>query len=166
LIAAAVSSGRVIDYALPGRRLDLTGKISHPAWLLYPDPAGRLPEEKPGTLVVVDGSWPQARRMRQRICELRGLPIMSLPPHSSCPRERGEVRRGVFLREQQRDGELPTALAVADALVALGEAQAAQALRNAYAALLRKMIGLGKTRLRATAESLEPALIARALEIE
>jgi DTW domain-containing protein YfiP len=138
LIAATLQSGRVVDYALPGHALHLDGEIVDPAWLLYPDPARPLPmDDTPKTLIVLDGTWPQARRMRQRIPALRGLPILNLRAQEP----------GAFLREQRVASELPTALAVSEALRMLGEPQAAAALHHAYAVLRRKMIALGKTHL-------------------
>jgi len=49
------------------------------AWLLWPDAPSR-PEGKPSTLVVLDGSWSQTRRMIQRIPQLRKLPRYSVNP--------------------------------------------------------------------------------------
>jgi DTW domain-containing protein YfiP len=46
-------------------------------WLLFPGVAPR-PEGTPEQLVVLDGSWPQARRMAQRIDVLHTLPRFSL----------------------------------------------------------------------------------------
>ena len=56
------------------------------AMLLYPDPAAQTLEpywahiEGPLTLVVPDGSWPQARRAARRDPLLRDLPRLQLPP--------------------------------------------------------------------------------------
>lgn len=50
--------------------------------LLFPDanaPVLTHVDPPVRTLVVPDGSWPQARRMRQRIVALRALPCVRLP---------------------------------------------------------------------------------------
>jgi DTW domain-containing protein YfiP len=51
------------------------------AYLLYPEgePAVVAPDPPPRTLVVLDASWHQSRRMRQRIAAVRGLPVLRLP---------------------------------------------------------------------------------------
>jgi DTW domain-containing protein YfiP len=89
-----------------------------PVYLLYPDgepPAA--PPAGPISLVVLDGSWPQARRMLQRIPEVRGLPRLALPPPAVA---RPRLRRG-------RDaGEMSTLEAIACAIAFVeGEAMAA-----------------------------------------
>jgi DTW domain-containing protein len=50
------------------------------AWLLWPgepEPPASLPP--PSTLVVLDGSWSQSRKMMQRVAEFRTLQRWSLP---------------------------------------------------------------------------------------
>jgi DTW domain-containing protein YfiP len=70
--------------------LDDTGLRGPHTYLLFPDgPPGPVP---PGVerVVVLDGSWSQAKHMLQRIPALRPLPRISLPP----PREpRRRLRR-------------------------------------------------------------------------
>ncbi len=53
------------------------------AFVLFPLPG--IPEltpevvESPSTLVLLDGTWPQARRLKRRVVGLRGLPLLALP---------------------------------------------------------------------------------------
>jgi DTW domain-containing protein YfiP len=62
--------------------------------LLFPGPVPVAPGAPPpwaplaapALIVVVDGTWPQARRMVQRIAALRGLPRLALPPPPPMPR--------------------------------------------------------------------------------
>ena len=51
------------------------------AWLLFPDgpPLTAAPPVPPRCVIVLDGTWDQARHMRQRFVALRGLPILRLP---------------------------------------------------------------------------------------
>jgi DTW domain-containing protein YfiP len=82
----ALARGELETYGAPGGDgpgpADLEG-----AWLLFPDGA-RTPEAPPRTLVAVDGSWSQARRMVQQVPWLRVLPRMALPPGPALPRLR------------------------------------------------------------------------------
>lgn len=53
--------------------------------LLYPGPGARdvstlPPGERPRGLVVLDGTWPQARAMYRHVAALRDLPHFTLPP--------------------------------------------------------------------------------------
>ena len=66
------NTARLAALALAGCEVWPYGGASHPdwdslgeeAWLLFPE-AGARPAAAPRTLVVVDGSWPQARRRRR-----------------------------------------------------------------------------------------------------
>jgi tRNA-uridine aminocarboxypropyltransferase len=88
------------------------------SWLLYPEgPPWEPARGVPSQLVVLDGTWAQARRMRQRLPALRGLPILSLPP--------GHGRDRLRLRRPPRPGAMSTLEAIARAVALLeGEALA------------------------------------------
>jgi DTW domain-containing protein YfiP len=104
----STNTGRIALLALPNASLvefggeepsgTLEALIGPQAALLFPD--GGRPVDGPvdgavGTVVVVDGSWSQARRMVQRIPALRGLPRLSLPERpegESLPRLRAANR--------------------------------------------------------------------------
>ena len=84
------NTGRLAALALPGATLlDHGGRAVLPpdavprdgAWLVYPEgpPRTVAPAPPPQTLVIVDATWSQTRRMRQRIPALRGLPVLHLP---------------------------------------------------------------------------------------
>ncbi len=75
------------------------------AWLLFPDGA-RTPEAPPRTIVAVDASWSQARRMVQRVPWLRALPRLAVAPGPPLPR----------LRVAPRGDGLSTIEAIARAL--------------------------------------------------
>ena len=73
----------------PTQSLDESRLTGEGTWLLFPE--GDVHKttwsgDAPKTLVVLDGTWPQARRMRQRIRGLRGLPTLSLPKNEVATR--------------------------------------------------------------------------------
>jgi DTW domain-containing protein YfiP len=93
------------------------------------DPRSLLPDPLPHTLVVLDGSWGQARRMLQRIPPLRTMPRLSLP-----------VREGERLRRPTVEGGMSTLEAIAAALELLGDTAAARALEELHrVAIARSM---------------------------
>jgi DTW domain-containing protein YfiP len=71
-------------------------------------------------LIVLDGSWPQARRMILRVPGLRALPRLALPPPASPDRQR--------LRRPRRTMEMSTLEAVAAAIALLEGADIARPL--------------------------------------
>ena len=101
------------------------------AWLLWPgepEPAAATP--RPSTLVVLDGSWSQARKMMQRVPQLHSLRRWSLP----APAGRRSLRASP-------PGGMSTLEAIAEALAALeGEAVGAQ-LRAVHEGLVQKQLG-------------------------
>ncbi len=80
LAALAMPNLSLVDYGGPGPGAQFDPSVIPPgAWLLYPDQVATRPDPPPGTVVVLDGTWAQARRMSQRHAVLRGLPKLSLP---------------------------------------------------------------------------------------
>lgn len=115
---------------------DLTG-----AWLLYPlgEPMVATPAEPPAQLVVLDGSWSQARRMYRKLPALRGLPILRLPDAPMA------VAR---LRASPGPGQVSTIEAIAQALRLLeGEA---------HATPLERLFAVAVERARATGRLNKP----------
>lgn len=107
--------------------------------LLFPEGPVDRPLTAPSNLVVIDGSWAQARKIRTRQKALRGIPTL-----------RVEVHPTPMLRKQISEGRGPTALAVAQALALFGEANAARAIREGYQelhGLLRKNENAKKTQI-------------------
>jgi DTW domain-containing protein YfiP len=133
--ALAVEGSEVLEQGLPGARLDASGLSAPGTWLLFPSPhPPPVDADPPRRLVVPDGTWPQARRMIQRIPALRALPRLPLPPAPVAPRLRRPVAGGMSTLE-----------ALAAALRALGEPEPAARLD----ALLAAGVDLA-TRLRGT----------------
>ncbi|MGA9523852.1 MAG: tRNA-uridine aminocarboxypropyltransferase [Myxococcaceae bacterium] len=110
IAALALPSLRVVEYD-PGAPPDVEALVADaaPAWLLYPGSGAEpvIPEGQPRTLVVLDGTWTQTRKMAHKHPALLRLPRLSLPP-GTLP-----VRR---LREAPSADARSTLEAIADAL--------------------------------------------------
>jgi len=100
------------------------------AWLLWPGGVSTVPVPKPKTVVVLDGSWSQARRMFQRVPELRRLPQWSLV----APEGRRSLR-------EAPPGGMSSLEAVAQAVEALDGVDAARPFHEAHEALVQKQLG-------------------------
>lgn len=97
------------------------------AWLLYPGLEGsaRL-QTPPRTLVVLDGTWRQTRKMLRRLPELSRLPLFSLEDD---PRTLERDR----LRQPPRPGARSTLESIADALRVLDSPERGQRLLDLHA---------------------------------
>ncbi len=81
LAVQALVNARLLTHGSPHEPLDSAVLREPGTWLLYPDGTPPPPDTPPPRqLVVLDGSWSQARKMTQRIPELRALPRLTLPP--------------------------------------------------------------------------------------
>lgn len=112
-----------LEYGAEEAELDESALAGDDTWVLYPDgdhapPAGT----QPARLIVLDGTWSQARRMRQRIRALRGLPFLRLPP----PRDRLRLRR------PHDPSGMSTLEAIAAAVALLEGAAVAEPLERFY----------------------------------
>lgn len=129
MAARALENALLLDHGVPGRRLDLSALLEPDARVLYPGP-GVAPGEAVRTLVVLDGSWSHVRGMRWRIPPLAGLRSLGLPAPVVAPLR---MRRG------QHPDQLATIEAIAGALDALGEPDAAGALRGVFHTMAARM---------------------------
>ena len=84
MVQAAIPTTIILDYGAPGAELDPAALPLSEASLLFPGETTQSPALK--TLIIVDGSWPQARRMVQRIPGLASLPKTSVSPLPVPPR--------------------------------------------------------------------------------
>jgi DTW domain-containing protein len=76
----------VVDYDSRLRKHPETLELPRGAGLLYPHPCARdihtlTPEERPESLVVIDGTWHHARTLYRDIPRLHALPHFTLPAH-------------------------------------------------------------------------------------
>jgi len=99
------------------------------AALLFPAEGARelVAADGPLTLVVPDGTWRQARKLRTRTAGLEGLPCVTLPPGPATTYQ---------LRAERREGGLSTLEAVARAFGILE----GQAIEAALLAIQRVMV--------------------------
>jgi DTW domain-containing protein YfiP len=141
----ASNSGRLCAMALERCQLIRYGRQDEPlpndwavadAALLFPEPAAP-PARPPARIVVLDASWSQARKMRQRIAGLRGMPILALP----AARPTRPMRT---LRTPPYPGQLPTILAIAEALALVDGETVAAPLRALWDLTVTRMTRDGR----------------------
>lgn len=120
--AAALEGAQVHEWGMEDAPLDVEALLVPGAVVLFPA-AGPTPPPgvPPRRLIVVDGSWSQARRILHRSA-LRTLPRLSLPPPPPRPR----------LRAQKLAEGMSTLEAVAAAYTHLGEPEIGEALERLY----------------------------------
>lgn len=126
LAALALSNARIIDMAAENPapvRAELAELQN--AWLLYPGSASAGRDgERPETLVVLDGTWRQTRKMLRRLPELARFPRFTLADDADPHRAR--------LRESPRPGARSTLESIADALAVLDSAASGQKLLHLH----------------------------------
>ncbi len=139
----STGTARVAALALPSLRLvDFTddpeaSNAALPAldaaqdWVLYPDDTASEPASPPRTLVVVDGTWRQTRKMLKKLPKLDGLPRLRL---TAAPPKALRLR-GTSLEEGRSTLE-----ALADALALLGDVDAAQGLHALHALYVERVL--------------------------
>jgi DTW domain-containing protein YfiP len=116
----ALEGSRVLEHGVPGEPLDATGLAAPGAWLLFPTPHPPPGDAAPPRrLIVPDGTWAQARRIVQRVPEVRTLPRLAVD--AAAP-------DALRLRRPLVAGGMSTLEAVAAALRVLGDVEAADAL--------------------------------------
>jgi len=135
----ALPNSELVDHARAGEPFDPDWRPGPGAWLLFPEGAPRTapPAPPPERLVVLDATWKQARRMRQRLAGLRGVPVLRLPD-APAPLER--------LREAPAPGMVSTIEAIARALRLLEGDDAAAALERLFDVVVARAHAAGRSR--------------------
>ena len=139
MAALALPRCRILSYGSPGQPPFDASILEEPGtWLLFPDaqqtPAPDAPP--PARLIVLDGSWGQARRMVQRVPALRRLPGLKLPPPAP------DTRR---LRRPPHPDGMSTLEAVAGALAHLEGEHVARPLYALHEVMIdRVMMSRGR----------------------
>ena len=125
LIPLVLRKSTIIDVGVQGTTAP-TNVCRGTTVLLFPGGRPIVEIDRIDRLVVLDGTWSQARRMRYRLAALEGIPTVSIsaPPPA------------LALREPRHEGELATAVAVAHALCALGQTEGSRELHRAFEALV------------------------------
>ncbi len=129
--ALALQDVTIVEHALPGTPTALAPLVEPGAVLLFPSPHAPVLEPCPRQVVVVDATWAQARRMAQRLPELRALPRLSIPAGVL-------ARRPQAMRRTKLSGGRSTLEAIAGALALLGERDAADALARLHEAAMER----------------------------
>ena len=126
--ALALPKSRILAYG-GGEPFDATPLLAPGSALLYcSGPARPLPFV-PACLIVLDGSFRQARRMYKRVPELRSLPEFSLPAPRVTPTR---------LRQPTQPEGMSTIEAIAAALSALEGPELAAPLWSLHAELVSR----------------------------
>jgi len=95
LAACAIPSLNLIDFGAPGAPWADPGLVTPGTALLFPDPEAPA-ATTPDHLIVVDGSWAQARKMVNKIPGLKTLPRLSIkPPETNLVRIRTPPEPGM-----------------------------------------------------------------------
>lgn len=126
--AAALSN---IDVRVFGQKdVPLKADDLEGAWLLWPGEP-ELPESiaRPSTIVVLDGSWSQSRKMMQRVPEFRALRRWSLP----APAGRRSLRAAPA-------GGMSSLEAIAEAITQLEGEQLGARVRAVHEALVQRQL--------------------------
>ncbi|HVE83266.1 MAG TPA: tRNA-uridine aminocarboxypropyltransferase [Myxococcales bacterium] len=132
LAALALERAALHTYGAPGSPFQPSLLAGEGTWLLFPGPGGAPgPAGSPARLLVLDGSWGQARRMVQRLPALRALPRLSLPPH-------GQDR--VRMRRPPSPEGLSTLEAIAFALGSLEGEQVQRPLLELYELAVQRVL--------------------------
>jgi DTW domain-containing protein len=132
----ALTNSAIIDHGGsggPAQLADLDG-----AWLLFPEGEAMLtaPVPPPKTLIVLDATWSQARRMYRKIDALRGLPLLRLPDEPM-PQAR--------LRQSPGPGRVSTIEAIARALRLLEGDEMATPLEQLFAVAVGRAQSTGRS---------------------
>jgi DTW domain-containing protein YfiP len=106
----ALPNSEIVPHGVQGQPIQPDTLAPEGTWLLYPGGTTETPATPPARVLVLDGSWSQARRMLQRFHFLHGLPRLSLVPR--------EVER-VRMRKQHLEEGMSTLEAVAGAVALL-----------------------------------------------
>ena len=140
------NTGRLAAACLAASELVVRGREGEPdrplelgprPILLFPDPDATPLErvvadgDGPVTLIVPDGTWRQAQRVRSRVPGLAAVPCALLPP--------GEPTR-YRLRHEPRPGGLATAEAIARALGLLEGRQVEAAITRVLRAMVERTL--------------------------
>lgn len=132
----------LMDHGRPGLVLDVAPLLQPGAALLFPEGAPWPSTLAPPTqLVVVDGSWPQARKMVQKLTPLHRLPRFSLV---------GGPPAGKRLRTPPHPDGMSTLEALAVALGVLEGPTVRDHLLDAHARFVEQVLqskGLGSQRV-------------------
>jgi DTW domain-containing protein YfiP len=144
LAALALTQCQLVTYGTPAGVRDFGPLIPAGAWVLFPESMGPKERSEAGpthngttpprgtTVVVLDGTWHQAKRMLHRVDALHGLPRLSFRGPAGVPR----------LRRPTVSGGMSTLEAIAAAVEVLEGEAPARALRALHDTFVRRGLQL------------------------
>ena len=135
----ALPNSVIVDHAggdPPGRAPTVIPPLDG-AWLVFPagEAQTTAPVPPPAQIVVLDGTWAQARKMYRKLAALRGLPALRLPD-AAMPAAR--------LRESPGPGQVSTIEAIARALRLLEGDAVATPLEDLFAVAVQRAVATGR----------------------
>jgi len=133
LVAAMLEGSETLIVGRPGGVPPWEPPEGRPRLVLHPDgrPLGDEDRRRRPCLLVPDGTWPQTRRMTQRVGWLR---------EAEPVRVETQVPRGAVLRQPRRPGLLCTLEAVARALAVLESSDVAEAMLAVLDELVKRAL--------------------------
>lgn len=136
IAAMALPSCELLDYGGRGNVFDEAPLLSEGTWLLFPSDSNRTPSPaEVRNVIVLDGTWAQARGMLKRLPGICALPRLGVTP------VRVEAER---LRRPPFPGGMSTLEAMAEAVALIEGADRAAPLRKLHADMVdRVLIGRG-----------------------
>ena len=146
LAAMALPSSQLVDHGAPGT--PATQIDAADACLLVPGGEVLHPGMAPRTLIVLDATWSQARRMRRKVRGLEQVRTVSLPPvPTGTPR----------MRASPGDGKVSTLEAIAYALGVLEGAEVAEPLLQLFHVAVQRSLASGRHGLALRGAAAAPA---------
>jgi DTW domain-containing protein len=130
LAALALSRCELLTYGAPGPRFELSPLVNDTTALLFPGPGPALPF-LPTRLLILDGSWGQARRMLHRVPALVALPRLSFT---------AQAPTLTRLRRPPDTTSMSTLEAVARAVALLEGPEKAALLEDLYARFVDRVL--------------------------
>lgn len=131
IAALALSNVELIEW-VPRTPPDVTAVLANqqPAMVLYPGPESDVARVRPATLVVLDATWKQARKMLHHHPTLSALPRFALG--ATAPRPR--------LRQPHTPEARSTLEAIADALTLLEGPDVGAPLQRLHETLVERVL--------------------------
>lgn len=124
LALLSLPNSSLLEYGARGASLDASSLVLPNTALLFPGEGPLWPtSQRPSRLIVIDGTWSQARHMVNRIPGLKELPKVSLP---------SVVQIVPRLRQAAHEEECSTLEAISSALSLFGFLEDAQKLLSLY----------------------------------
>jgi len=132
LASLALPALRIVDYGVQDSPFDEALLQGEDTWALFPGGGSALTDQRPRTLVILDGTWAQARQMSHRISRFGRLPRLSLEAPTA------PVLR---LRRPPHPEGMSTLEAIALALARLEGAAVGEALLSLHARYVQAVLG-------------------------